>query len=435
MIELRSGSTLGRYEILTQVAQGGMATVWAARLVGSRGFSKIVAVKTMLPSMVDDPDFELMFLDEARIASQIRHPHVVEIIDLGEDHAHDLVFLVMEWVNGETLFTLNKRAKEHGGTPLPLLLHIASCTASGLHAAHELRDESGYLRGLVHRDVSPQNVMISFDGFVKICDFGVAKATGRAYETRVGGLMKGKVPYLSPEQLMGKRDIDRRADIFSLGTLMYVMISGRHPFRGPTDSNTMENICTKEAVPLTELVPDVNPELAGIVHKSLAKDPNDRYETCAEVQRALDHVQASLGVTVTDGDVASFVKRLMGDLITERAKKLEAAIKKSDERAASGPPKPDPRASRPSGAGIPPAPSLPSGPLPATYGGFLPVALDGTELPRPAAPDRPISVSPVVSTPPSARIPVLPILGVVAIVLVLALAAGIFFGWVPLPFG
>ncbi len=171
------GSTLGRYEILMPVARGGMASVWAAKLPGSRGFQKIFAIKTMLPDVSDDPEFESMFLDEGRVAARIRHPNVVEIIDLGEQD--DVLYLVMEWVEGENLGSLVKAARGHGGVPLPILLRIASQVCAGLHAAHELRDDDGNLLDLVHRDISPANVLVSTSGFVKIVDFGIAKSKGR----------------------------------------------------------------------------------------------------------------------------------------------------------------------------------------------------------------------------------------------------------------
>src|SRR5262245_54347234 len=255
-----------------------MATVWPARQTGSRGSTKLVAINTMLPALGDDAQYETMFLHEARLAAKIRHPHVVEIIDLGDED--DWIYIVMEWVNGETMFTLNKRAKHKGGIPLPLMIRIASSACAGLHAAHELRDDKGNLLDLVHRDISPQNVMISFDGIVKIVDFGVAKAAGRAHETRVAGIMKGKVPYLSPEQLSGQK-VDRRSDLFSLGVLMYVMVSARHPFRGENDAATMENICSRAPVPLRELVPNVRSDLEAVVMRALEKTPATRWPDCA----------------------------------------------------------------------------------------------------------------------------------------------------------
>ncbi|MFO0590679.1 MAG: protein kinase [Polyangiaceae bacterium] len=386
--DIQPGSTLGRYEVLMPIAEGGMAAVWAARMKGSRGFQKVVAIKTMLPDLSDDMDFEAMFYDEARLVARIRHPHVCEMVDLGDEDG--MLYIVMEWVDGDTLFTLNRRAKHKGGIPLPLLLRIASDASAGLHAAHELRDEHGKVLGLVHRDVSPQNIMISFDGIVKIVDFGVAKAAGRLHETRVAGVMKGKVPYLSPEQLTSGK-VDRRSDIFSLGIVLYAMVSGRHPFRAQEDSKTIENICSRAPVPLRELVPDTRPELEAIILKALEKDPEDRWQTCAEMQRALDQLLGSMGVTVTDGDVAAFLRDTLGDIIEERRASLKEAIRKADGRA-------------PSESGAARVRARPKGgaPLPATFDGILPVALDDGPSPTSAPISSPVS-TPLPNTPPSSK--------------------------------
>ena len=386
--DIQPGSTLGRYEVLMPIAEGGMAAVWAARMKGSRGFQKVVAIKTMLPDLSDDMDFEAMFYDEARLVARIRHPHVCEMVDLGDEDG--MLYIVMEWVDGDTLFTLNRRAKHKGGIPLPLLLRIASDASAGLHAAHELRDEQGKPLGLVHRDVSPQNIMISFDGIVKLVDFGVAKAAGRMHETRVAGVMKGKVPYLSPEQLSSGK-VDRRSDIFSLGIVLYAMVSGRHPFRAQEDAKTIENICTRAPVPLRELVPDTRPELEAIILKALEKDPADRWQSCAEMQRALDQLLGSMGVTVTDGDVAAFLRDTLGDIIEERRAALKEAIRKADGRA-------------PSESGAARTRSRPKGgaPLPATFDGILPVALDDAPSPISAPISSPVS-TPLPNTPPSSK--------------------------------
>ncbi|MGK4004999.1 serine/threonine-protein kinase [Sorangium sp. So ce1036] len=395
--DLKPGDTLGRYEILMPVARGGMAAVWAARLVGSRGFQKIVAIKTMLPDLGDDPAFEAMFLDEARLASRIRHPHAVEIVELGDENG--VLYIVMEWVDGDTISTLNKQVRSTGGIPLPILLRIASSICAGLHAAHELRDDQGRLVDLVHRDISPQNVMVSFDGIVKIVDFGVAKATGRLHETRVVGQLKGKIPYLSPEQLTSGK-VDRRSDIFSLGVLLYTTLSGYHPFRGRTDAKTMENILKFAPVPLRELVPDVPFDLAVAIERALAKDPADRWNDCASFQRTLDQIAISLGTPVTDGDVGRFIRDTLGGIVDERRRKLAAAIQLADGRMSS---RVEPRAAasqRGDRRGRHAHPG--STPLPATFAGILPVALDDPP-PRSAAAAPPSSrrAAPITSAPPA----------------------------------
>jgi len=200
--QLTPGMELGRCELLVPIAQGGMATVWAARQKGSRGFQKTVAIKTMLPNLSDDAQFEQMFLDEARLASRIHHPNVVEISDLGEQQ--DILYIVMEWIDGEALSVL-ARASKKAETPIPVrvVLKIISQACSGLHAAHELKDDNEQLLHIVHRDVSPQNILVTYDGVVKLVDFGVAKAVGRASGETTAGQIKGKIPYMSPEQARG----------------------------------------------------------------------------------------------------------------------------------------------------------------------------------------------------------------------------------------
>jgi serine/threonine protein kinase len=320
---LKPGDTLGRYELLMPVASGGMATVWAARLQGTAGFQKTVAIKTMLPGMSADADFEEMFLDEARVAARIRHPNVVEIFDLGEEG--ETLYLVMEWVEGETFGSLQKSAKSHGGLPMPILLRLASQACAGLHAAHELRDDKGQLVDLVHRDISPANILVSRTGFVKIVDFGVAKSKARMYTTRVGGMVKGKTPYLSPEQLAGQ-PIDRRSDIYSFGAVLYVLATGLHPFRGETEAKTIENIAFRNPVPPRKLEPSLHADLEAIILKALEKDVEKRFQTASEMQRAIDTLSASIGQAVNDDDVAAFVKLCAGEGLEKRSAALREAI-------------------------------------------------------------------------------------------------------------
>src|SRR5688572_15607872 len=243
-LEVGPGQVLGRYELLLPIAAGGMAMVWAARLKGTRGFQKVVAVKTMLPKLSEDDQFEQMFLDEASLASQIKHPHAVEILDLGEQGG--VLFLVMEWIDGVPLNRIAKAAKKAGGVPQPIGVRIIMQAAAGLHAAHELR-QNGELVGLVHRDVSPQNILVTGDGVTKVVDFGVAKATALGGGATVVGQVKGKISYMSPEQARGE-PIDRRTDVFALATVLYALTTGKHPFRRDNEGATMMAICSDEPV-------------------------------------------------------------------------------------------------------------------------------------------------------------------------------------------
>jgi len=331
--DVGAGHTLGRYELLVPIAQGGMAVVWAARMKGTRGFQKIVAVKTMLPELSQDPQFEEMFLAEAALASRIRHPHVCEILDLGEQDG--LLYLVMEWIDGEPLSQLARSARQRGGIPANIALRLCLSAALGLHAAHELKDENGDLIGLVHRDVSPQNILVTYDGVVKIVDFGVAKATAESDQGRTkDGQLKGKVPFMSPEQALGK-PVDRRTDIFALGIVLYQILANKHPFRGDNDMVTLRRICDKDPAPsLSESMPGCPQAVQDLVMKALEKDPAQRFQTMAEMARALDRAVAEIKVgDQRDEDVGTFVKGVLGERAEKRRTAIREGLKVADERA------------------------------------------------------------------------------------------------------
>ena len=332
-IDLMPHRTLGRYELLVPLARGGMAMVWAARLKGDRGFEKLFAVKTMLPGMSDNAEFEKMFLDEATLASRIRHPHVVEILDLGEQDK--ILYIVMEWVEGEPLNTIMNAASSRGGIPVPIGIRIAMQACAGLHAAHELADEQGRPLGLVHRDVSPQNVLVTYGGVTKVADFGIAKAMARGGGSTQVGEVKGKVAYMAPEQALGN-PVDRRADIFGLGILLYQLATGTHPFRGDTDAETFARIAIGEPVVFPrKLAPDYPDSLEAVLLKALAQDPLERYESANALLRALDKaLPPSMRGSVADEEVGAFVRSLFGDTREARNAQLAAALREAEERAA-----------------------------------------------------------------------------------------------------
>jgi serine/threonine protein kinase len=330
--KLAPGMVLGRYELLLPIAQGGMATVWAARQKGSRGFQKTVAIKTMLPTLSDDPQFEQMFLDEAALAAKIHHPNVAEILDLGEQD--EIIYLVMEWVDGEALSVVHKAARKNNAQlPMRIALRVVIQACAGLHAAHELHDENDVPLQLVHRDVSPQNILVTYDGIVKLVDFGVAKAVGRAGGETTAGQLKGKVPYMSPEQTRGG-NVDRRTDIFAMGIVLYKLTTGLHPFLGENDLVTMRNIITRPVLPPRVKNPSFPQELEQVLVKCLQKDPDKRYQTMIELGNALERALNSMGIA--DDDIGGFVRTLMGDRGAKRRAALRDAVRAADERFATG---------------------------------------------------------------------------------------------------
>jgi serine/threonine-protein kinase len=296
-----------------------MATVWVARLTGKHGFEKLVAIKTILPQYADDLEFQTMFLDEARLAARIRHPNVAEIMDLGEENG--TLFLVMEWVDGDSLARLyNAIIKAGARFPIDVLVRIAADCCAGLHAAHELRDDRGQLLNVVHRDVSPQNVLVGTSGITKLIDFGVAKAAGRMSQETSAGLVKGKIQYASPEQAMGKT-LDRRSDLWGLGTVMYQVLAGRLPYEGENQLATLHLLTSgKPPKPLPATVP---PSLAAVIRKSLAYRPEDRYATALEMQQALE---ACISPVPTQSEVATTVQRFLGDRSESRKREVAEAL-------------------------------------------------------------------------------------------------------------
>jgi eukaryotic-like serine/threonine-protein kinase len=283
----RPNDTLGRYQLLTTVARGGMGQVWLARLKGARGFHKLVAIKTLLTGPDDQGRFEQMMLEEARIAALIHHPNVVQTIELGEEEGS--LYLVMEWVEGESLGFVWARAQERGGMPLSVGCALIGQTLRGLHAAHELCDENGAPLGVVHRDVSPHNVLVSYGGVAKLVDFGIAKATNQHASSTVAGEVKGKLAHMAPEQVLSD-NVDRRTDIFSAGIMLYTLTAGRHPFKGDNSGAVLHRIVSSEpALPPSSFLTSYPAELEAVVLKALQKDPARRYQTAEEMRVALEN--------------------------------------------------------------------------------------------------------------------------------------------------
>lgn len=328
-MQLEPGSRLDRYELLCPIAHGGMASVWLARFSGKHGFEKLVAVKTILPEFAQDTRFQQMFLDEARIASGIEHVNVAHILDLGEQH--DVLFIVMEWVDGDSLSKLHRAVERRGErVPLGIALRIMADACGGLHAAHELTDKTGHSLGVVHRDVSPQNILVSVKGNAKLIDFGIAKALVRLSGETNAGLLKGKIQYMAPEQAMG-RALDRRADVWAAGACLYYLLSGIPPFEGENQLATLHMLTGGQPPP--PLPPNVPPMVVDVVMRALAFDPQHRTPTAADLQRQLEQAMLTCGVPTTTTDVAAFVARELGDRADARKQAIDVALQAASARA------------------------------------------------------------------------------------------------------
>ncbi len=299
-----------RYRIIQKIDVGGMAEIYRGVQVSLEGFEKEVAIKRILPSLTDDQKFVSMFLDEARLSMQLNHANIVQIFDIGS--ADDTYFIVMEFVDGLNLRRLMQRAVDQGVTiPVPLACYMIMEVAKALAYAHEKRDPQDQPLGLVHRDVSPPNVMVSHQGEVKLTDFGLAKATTQVERTD-SGVVKGKFAYLSPEAVDGK-DVDARADIFSCGTVLWEMLAGRSLFTGLNELDTIDRVHKASVPPVTSVRDDADTKLDKIMARVLARNPKRRYQTARALEQDLAGYLFDNGLRVTASDIAEFVRGLHED--------------------------------------------------------------------------------------------------------------------------
>jgi serine/threonine-protein kinase len=267
------------------IATGGMASVHLGRMMGQAGFARTVAIKRLHPHLARDPDFVTMFLDEARLAARVHHPNVVPTLDIVS--ADGELLLVMEYVRGESLSRLLAASRACGEAPnLPALASLVVGTLNGLDAAHEAKSESGEPLFIVHRDVSPQNVLVGADGVARLVDFGVAKAASRAHSTEDGKL-KGKLSYMAPEQVR-RAPVDRRADIYAVGVILWEALARRRLFTADDPAGILHAVLHAEIPSIASVVPSVPSRLADVVHNALARDPEDRFDTALEMAEALE---------------------------------------------------------------------------------------------------------------------------------------------------
>jgi serine/threonine protein kinase len=316
----------GPYELIDRVAIGGMAEVFKAKRAGVEGFEKVVAVKRILPHLSDNKEFLDMFVDEAKMVAGLAHPNIAQIFDLGK--IEKSYYIAMEYVHGRDLRTIMRRAREKGlRMPLDLSLRVVSEVCAALEYAHRKKDDRGRPMEIVHRDVSPQNILLSFEGDVKLVDFGIAKAATKASITDRGAL-RGKLLYMSPEQAWG-RPIDRRSDVFSLGVVLYEMVTETKPFIGAgTELTILELVRQCVITPAREINPRVPEALDRVIMKALAREPDERYQDAGQMQRGLERFLRERP-PVTARDLARFL-----ELLFDRSEREEAG----DEHPAGQPP-------------------------------------------------------------------------------------------------
>jgi serine/threonine protein kinase len=302
---------LGRYEIIRRIAVGGMAEIFLARSAGLEGFEKLVVVKRILPQHAESHEFVTMFLDEARLVAGLSHPNIAQVYDIGLDDSGSY-FFAMEFVDGEDVRQILRGcARRQERLPVAQAVSIGIGIAAGLHAAHERRGPDGRLLGIVHRDVSPSNVLVTYDGCVKLVDFGIAKAAGRQHVTRTG-VLKGKCAYMSPEQTQGL-PLDRRSDVFAIGILLYELTTGQRPFRGDNEYTTMRAIVSSAPEAPSASIKGYPKELEKIILRALAKDPNDRFASARALQVELERFARAASLEVSPVELADFMQALFAD--------------------------------------------------------------------------------------------------------------------------
>ena len=295
-----------------------MASVWIARQTGGHGFEKLVAIKTILPKFAADVRFQAMFVQEARIASRIEHTNVAQILDVGEQDG--VTYLVMEYVDGDSLSKIHRTLQKRGTlVPPGVVLRIMADVCGGLHAAHELCAADGSLLRVVHRDVSPQNVLVSTRGVAKLIDFGIAMARDRMEEDTASGPLKGKVRYMAPEQARGEA-IDRRADLWAVGAVLYSLLSGRPPYDGDNEVATLLMLRGGKAP--DPLPSSVHPAVASVVMRALGPLPESRFSTATGLKRAIENAMAKAKVETTTAGVAAF----LAEHAVEGAQKRKAVV-------------------------------------------------------------------------------------------------------------
>lgn len=322
---------IGDYQVLTPIAQGGMAQVYLARPPGATGAHRQVAVKRLRPDMANDERFVAMFIDELQIASRVCHPNVCTVLDYGASHGE--AFLVMEHLVGETLASMRRKLSHLASTSassftlkerIALVCRVVADACEGLHAAHEQKDIEGKSLEIVHRDVSPENILVTFDGCVKVLDFGVARATCQTHTTQAGDV-KGKFAYMAPEILDG-REATRQTDVWGLGVVLWELLTLKRLFRKDTDAKTLQAVMTLTPEPPSKHQPGIPAALDAIVMAALKRDPSERISTARDLGQALTAFLTRRRVASSSAHTAEFMQRLFPNGAEEQRRHLQAAL-------------------------------------------------------------------------------------------------------------
>ncbi len=314
----------GKYTLLNRIAQGGMAELYLAKLSGYEGFEKLVAIKRILPDLAEETNLIKAFIDEAKLAAFLQHPNIVQIYDFGS--VNDTYYIAMEYLYGKDLKFVTRQYKEKGMLlSLGNALYIATQVCAGLDYAHKLKDFNGKPLNIIHRDIGPHNVFITYDGQVKIIDFGIAKAATQVNKTQHGSI-KGKITYMSPEQARGEK-IDHRSDIYAMGILLYEMVTHKKMFEGEINYDLFNRVLESKYMPAREVNRELPEDLCGIIERALEKDPDMRYQSAEEMLAALERCMHRLSIIPSYRDLARFMNILFGESPADEACETENSAK------------------------------------------------------------------------------------------------------------
>jgi serine/threonine protein kinase len=403
-----SPQEFGKYVLLSKLAAGGMAVTYRARLTGAAGVTKPCVIKQILPHFADDQDFIEMFVSEARVAAQLTHGNIAQVFDFGEVDGQ--YFIALEFVHGQPLSKVLRKAAKMGMGffPIPLALHIISKLCDGLDYAHRYVGDDGHAMGLVHRDVSPDNVLISYEGEVKVIDFGIAKATSMVEQKTSPGVVKGKYPYFSPEQAQGRQDLDSRTDVYAAGVVLYEAVCGKRPYEGEFVA-VLPRILAGDYTPPSQINPAVSPELEDIIAGALALRREDRFQTAKALSEALVELLYRDNPRFTPSMLSQLVAHLFTEELTAEGRKVELPPTFADQLSTwqnPGPTSSPGRARTPSSASVPRTPgngNRPSSPGRGT--GQRPISAGGTKPPSDGGARPPSSGGARVTTTGMRRVP------------------------------